>query len=79
MTRSSLAFIASCALEEAACLWSDDVRKLSSKFAVIQKEGGCPCWKNINQWKRRTGVQRVLSGLCSHLIEIWEAKLVPSG
>lgn len=40
MTRSSLAFIASCALEEAACLWSDDVRKLSSKFAVIQKEGG---------------------------------------
>lgn len=56
MTRSSLAFIVSCAWEEAARLRSDGVRKLSSKFAVIQKEGGMSLLEKHQSMKRRSGV-----------------------
>lgn len=56
MTRSSLAFMVSCASEEAACLRSDGVRKLYSKFAVIQKEGGMCLLERHQSMKRRSGV-----------------------
>lgn len=56
MTRNNLAFTVSCALEEEACLWSDGVRKLSSKFAVIQKEGGMSPLEKRQSMKRRSGV-----------------------
>lgn len=45
VTRSSVAFHSSCALEEAACLRSDGGGKLPSKFTVIQR-AGCRCWRH---------------------------------
>lgn len=51
-TRSSLAFHLSSCSEEAACLWSDGVRELSSKFAVIQHESGMSLSEKHQSMKR---------------------------
>lgn len=71
-------FIFSCASEEAACLWSDGVRKVSSKFA--ERGWDATAWKNVNQWKGRVvSSSPVVSGLCSNMIEIWEPMMMSSG
>lgn len=70
--------ISSPALEEAPRLWSDGVRKLLSKFTVLQKDESFSVG-NTPANKKTEGCLAVISGLCYDLTEIWGSKVRSSG